>query len=63
MRWSFIPANEETLRRLVARYDVGTLVVRREHLADNFPRRALNELGFELLHRDQGYWIYRRRLR
>ncbi len=45
VRWSFLPANDETFRRMAARYPVGTVIVPDDYLGARLSAWALQEDG------------------
>ena len=60
VRWSFVPANDETLRRLARAHEIGTLVLTPKN--DQLSDAVLSELGFHLLRwSERGIRVYRRR--
>jgi hypothetical protein len=47
VRWSFVPANVETLRLLGEKYDIGTIVVPFDHSTVKLRRADVMAVGFE----------------
>lgn len=59
VRWSFVPENDETLRRLAERHEIGTLILAKEDLGRTLTRRGIRDAGlFEIGSYQNRFQVY-----
>jgi 4-amino-4-deoxy-L-arabinose transferase-like glycosyltransferase len=64
VQWAFVPANDESLALLAARYPIGTLLLPANQLGETLSAEGLARAGLiqesRVAFGQEGYWLYRR---